>query len=196
MSIMSVGDTSGAGAMLKDAWDKIWTGGASTADSELYAQVVQEVAQGTIDPGLMAKAMAQTAGDVVKAQALYLKMRVTQLKEYARAASARERIYAREEAAAAAIARRTCKLLFVRTNKAPGSATTFAIVVNDSAIGEIANGEKKEFAVEPGDYSVCLRDFPNYSASYAITIAATGTAFFTCESTLFGSPKLNTPRFF
>jgi len=53
-----------------------------TTDKELYAIAAREVAQGTIDQGLWGKAFADSAGQKPAAEALYLKMRVSELRRH------------------------------------------------------------------------------------------------------------------
>ena len=51
----------------------------STAQKDLYAIAANELDQGAADPGLWAKAIADADGSRNKAQAYYLRMRVTEL---------------------------------------------------------------------------------------------------------------------
>lgn len=52
---------------------------ADINDKEFYGYVAQEMANGIIDSGLMAKASAETDFDENKSKALYIKMRVADL---------------------------------------------------------------------------------------------------------------------
>lgn len=50
-------------------------------DKEIYGIVAQEMANNTIDSGLMAKALAETDFNDNRSKAMYLKMRVADLKK-------------------------------------------------------------------------------------------------------------------
>jgi hypothetical protein len=52
---------------------------ADINDKEFYGYVAQEMANGVIDSGIMAKASAETDFDENKSKALYIKMRVADL---------------------------------------------------------------------------------------------------------------------
>lgn len=59
--------------------DKIRNAGVSINDKELYAQVANEIARGTLDPGLWTKAFADSRGDKKQAEVLYIRMRVADI---------------------------------------------------------------------------------------------------------------------
>lgn len=63
--------------------DKIRTAAAEGRLSEeaMYAAIAQEMADGDIREGLMAKALANTSGDPVRANSLYIKYRLQSLKD-------------------------------------------------------------------------------------------------------------------
>ena len=50
-------------------------------DEQFYLQAAEEVSQGTMKEALAAKAFAMAEGDAVKSRAIYMKLRVVQLKE-------------------------------------------------------------------------------------------------------------------
>jgi len=54
---------------------------SNTEDKDLYGIVAQEVRNGVVDSGLHAKAFAESGGNQQAAEALYLKLRVQDLKE-------------------------------------------------------------------------------------------------------------------
>ena len=64
-------------------------------DRELYARVSQEIGNGNMDSGLWTKAFADSRGRNDEAKALYLKMRVLDLKQQASAQSSVLRIEAK-----------------------------------------------------------------------------------------------------
>lgn len=60
-------------------------------DEHLYEQAALELAQQSPKPGVMAKAFSEAGGDVARAQALYIRLRVDQLKEAEREAAQRQK---------------------------------------------------------------------------------------------------------
>ena len=51
-----------------------------TSDKDLYQAAAEELARGSADPGLLAKAFAESGGNSAGTEALYLKLRVKELK--------------------------------------------------------------------------------------------------------------------
>lgn len=66
--------------MLKQFLDRVWSGGTSPHDSELYAIVHQELSSGRMDAGLWTKATAISDGNTEKAKSRYIEMRVNALR--------------------------------------------------------------------------------------------------------------------
>lgn len=50
-------------------------------EDSLYSQVAEEIAQGKLDSGIWAKAIAHSEGSENLAKSLYVKFRITQMKE-------------------------------------------------------------------------------------------------------------------
>lgn len=53
----------------------------SDNDKRLYAAVAEEIAQGVVDPGIWTKAFAQSGGGEPATKALYIEIRVSELRE-------------------------------------------------------------------------------------------------------------------
>lgn len=64
--------------VIKQFLQRVWAGG--TADSELYEMVASEIASERMDVGLWTKACAATEGDLQKAKARYIELRVSDLR--------------------------------------------------------------------------------------------------------------------
>ena len=67
--------------MLKQMIDRIWSGGNSPHDSEIYAQIHSELSSGLKDPGLWTKAMAVSDGNANKTMSRYIEMRANTLRQ-------------------------------------------------------------------------------------------------------------------
>ncbi len=67
--------------MLKQMIDRIWSGGNSPHDSEIYAQIHSELSAGIKDPGLWTKAMAVSDGNANKTMSRYIEMRANTLRQ-------------------------------------------------------------------------------------------------------------------
>lgn len=67
--------------MLKQMIDRIWSGGNSPHDSEIYAQIHNELSSGQMDPGLWTKATAVSDGNADKAKSRYIEMRANALRQ-------------------------------------------------------------------------------------------------------------------
>lgn len=66
--------------MLKQFLDRVWTGGTSPHDSEIYALIHKELSSGAMDPGLWTKAIAASDGTSEKAKYRYIEMRANVLR--------------------------------------------------------------------------------------------------------------------
>lgn len=162
--------------MLKNLFDKLWTGGANPDDGELYAYVVQEINERGPDPGLYAKAMVQVEGDQTKGHALYVRMRVEQLKRTRREQIQQIETERRAQLEAAAAARKSCTLVITRKSQAIGSGLTYRVVVDGEKIGSVETGETKIFHIEPGTHELCVTSHllfgTDASKSITVTLAA------------------------
>ena len=78
--------------MLKQFFDRLWSGGTSPEDADIYAEVHQEISSGHLNAGLWTKALAASSGDIERAKSRYIEMRANVLKSKRResAASARK----------------------------------------------------------------------------------------------------------
>ena len=66
--------------MLKQMIDRVWSGGTSPHDSEIYELIHKELSAGTMDAGLWTKATAVSDGNAEKAKARYIEMRANALR--------------------------------------------------------------------------------------------------------------------
>ncbi len=67
--------------MLKQMIDRIWSGGTSPDDAEVYAFIHSELSSGRMDPGLWTKALALSDGSTDKAKSRYIEMRANFLRQ-------------------------------------------------------------------------------------------------------------------
>ena len=79
--------------MLKQLIDRLWSGGTSHHDSEIYALIHNELSSGAVDVGVWTKATAVSDGNTNKAKSRYIEMRANvlrnernQLQEFAKRA--------------------------------------------------------------------------------------------------------------
>lgn len=62
-------------SILKQLIDRVWSGGTSPHDSEIYALIHKELSSGAMDAGLWTKATAVSDGNTDRAKSRYIEMR-------------------------------------------------------------------------------------------------------------------------
>ena len=67
--------------MLKQFFDRLWSGGTSPEDADIYAAVHQEISSGHLNVGLWTKALAASNGDIECAKSRYIEMRANVLRD-------------------------------------------------------------------------------------------------------------------
>jgi hypothetical protein len=66
--------------MIKQMIDRIWSGGTSPQDSDIYALIHEELSTGQMDTGLWTKATAVSDGNTAKAKSRYIEMRANAIR--------------------------------------------------------------------------------------------------------------------
>lgn len=61
--------------MLKQFFDRLWSGGTSPEDLDIYGAVHKEISSGDLNAGLWTKALAASNGDIEHAKSHYIEMR-------------------------------------------------------------------------------------------------------------------------
>ena len=91
--------------MLKQLIDRVWSGGTSPHDSEIYALIHKELSSGAMDAGLWTKATAVSDGNTDRAKSRYIEMRANalrserkQLQEFARQVQRQQQALERQNA--------------------------------------------------------------------------------------------------
>ena len=91
--------------MLKQLIDRVWSGGTSPHDSEIYELIHKELSAGAMDAGLWTKATAVSDGNTEKAKARYIEMRANALRnerkkfvEFAKQAEREQRTIEKQDA--------------------------------------------------------------------------------------------------
>ena len=67
--------------MLKQFFDRLWSGGTSPEGADIYAAVHQEISSGHLNAGLWTKALAASNGDIERAKSRYIEMRANVLRD-------------------------------------------------------------------------------------------------------------------
>ena len=67
--------------MLKQFFDRLWSGGTSPEGADIYAAVHQEISSGNLNAGLWTKALAASNGDIERAKSRYIEMRANVLRD-------------------------------------------------------------------------------------------------------------------